>query len=364
MVASLTTVVLLINLWLAARIVKLSGQLRRPWPELSAISFPRGVHPCSCRNHCRNFLARPAGHCFRYFRRRADYGFCGSRLRRTACADTRHRGRPLVLGGVYTAVLIFGWPAIILALLGLVDTALDLRGRPAAPAVHPLSMNPPSYRTREWRKTMEVILLERVAKLGQMGEVVRVKNGYARNYLLPNGKALRATKENRDRFEGMKADLRRATWKRAAKPRRPPRKSTARALSCCVRRAKSGQLYGSVSNRDIATLLSGEGITVNRSQIALNAPIKAIGMYKVAVVLHPEVEVTVTVTVARSAEEAERIARGEDVTVRREARRGRSSRGAEEAFLGARGDRSAVTPVRRREEKSPQKPKAKRNKTA
>ena len=166
---------------------------------------------------------------------------------------------------------------------------------------------------------MEVILLERVAKLGQMGEVVRVKNGYARNYLLPNGKALRATKENRDRFEGMKADLEARNLETRGEAEKAAKKIDGKSVVVLRQAGESGQLYGSVSNRDIATLLSGEGITVDRSQIALNAPIKAIGTYKVAVVLHPEVEVNVTVTVARSAEEAERIARGEDVTVRREA---------------------------------------------
>ena len=166
---------------------------------------------------------------------------------------------------------------------------------------------------------MEVILLERVAKLGQMGEVVRVKNGYARNYLLPNGKALRATKENRDRFEGMKADLEARNLETRGEAEKAAKKIDGKSVVVLRQAGESGQLYGSVSNRDIATLLSGEGITVDRSQIALNAPIKAIGTYKVAVVLHPEVEVNVTVTVARSAEEADRIARGEDVTVRREA---------------------------------------------
>ena len=166
---------------------------------------------------------------------------------------------------------------------------------------------------------MEVILLERVAKLGQMGEVVRVKNGYARNYLLPNGKALRATKENRDRFRGMKADLEARNLETRGEAEKAAKKIDGKKVVVLRQAGETGQLYGSVSNRDIATLLSDEGITVDRSQIALNAPIKAIGTYKVAVVLHPEVEVNVTVTVARSAEEADRIARGEDVTVRREA---------------------------------------------
>jgi large subunit ribosomal protein L9 len=167
---------------------------------------------------------------------------------------------------------------------------------------------------------MDVILLERVAKLGQMGEVVRVKNGFARNYLLPKGKALRATKENRDRFEGMKAELEVRNAEARGEAEETSKKVDGKSIVVLRQAGESGLLYGSVSSRDIAGLLSGDGLTVNRSQVVLNAPIKAIGIYKVPVALHPEVEVMVTVTVARSAEEAERIGRGEDVTVRREER--------------------------------------------
>jgi large subunit ribosomal protein L9 len=180
---------------------------------------------------------------------------------------------------------------------------------------------------------MEVILLERVAKLGQMGEVVRVKNGYARNFLLPKGKALRATKENRDRFEGMKADLEARNAEARGDAEKIAKKIDGKSIVVLRQASESGQLYGSVSNRDIAALLSGDGLTVNRSQVVLNAPIKAIGMYKVEVALHPEVEVNVTVTVARSAEEAERVARGEDVTVRREEAEEEAAPAPEEAFL-------------------------------
>src|SRR5687768_16583442 len=143
---------------------------------------------------------------------------------------------------------------------------------------------------------MEVILLEHVAKLGQMGEVVRVKNGFARNFLLPNGKALRATKENRERFEGMKVELEARNVEARGEAEKIAKKIDGKSVVVLRQAGESGQLYGSVSNRDIASLLSGDGLTVNRSQIVLNAPIKAIGSYKVAVALHPEVEVTVTVT--------------------------------------------------------------------
>ncbi len=166
---------------------------------------------------------------------------------------------------------------------------------------------------------MEVILLERVAKLGQMGEVVHVKDGYARNYLLPNGKALRATAVNKTKFEGMKADLQAKS--QAAKGDAEKVGGTLDGQSFMVLRQASevGQLYGSVSPRDLAGLVTERGFAVDRSQIALNAPIKTIGTHKVPVALHPEVEVTITVYVARSADEAERLKRGEDVTVRREA---------------------------------------------
>jgi len=164
---------------------------------------------------------------------------------------------------------------------------------------------------------MEVILLERVAKLGQMGEVVRVKNGFARNYLLPKGKALRATEENRERFEGMKVELVARNTEQRGEAETISKKIGGKSVVILRQAGESGNLYGSVSARDIATLLSDDNLTVSRSHIVLNAPIKTIGMYKVPVALHPEVEITVSVIVARSADEAERVQRGEDVTVRR-----------------------------------------------
>src|SRR4051794_390893 len=181
---------------------------------------------------------------------------------------------------------------------------------------------------------MEVILLERVAKLGQMGEVVRVKNGFARNYLLPKGKALRATEENRGRFEGMKADLEARNTELRGQAETASKKVAGKSVVVLRQAGESGQLFGSVTNRDIAGLLSGADLTIDRSQIVLNAPIKAIGMYKIPVALHPEVEVTVTVTVARSQDEAERLQRGEDVTRRRgEAEEEEAPAVAEEAFF-------------------------------
>ena len=165
---------------------------------------------------------------------------------------------------------------------------------------------------------MEVILLERIAKLGQMGEVVRVKDGFARNYLLPKGKALRATQENKTRFEGMKVELTARNAELRGEAEKLSVKIDGKSLVVLRQAAETGQLYGSVSSRDIAVLLGVDGFVVTRAQIALNAPIKAIGMHKVPLLLHPEVEVAITVTVARSADEAARLARGEDVTIRRD----------------------------------------------
>jgi large subunit ribosomal protein L9 len=165
---------------------------------------------------------------------------------------------------------------------------------------------------------MEVILLERVANLGQMGEVVRVKDGFARNFLLPRGKALRATQENRTRFETMKVELEARNLELKGDARKVADKLDGQRFTVLRQAAEGGQLYGSVSPRDIAALASDKGFVLSRSQIALNTPIKMIGLHKVPVTLHPEVEVTISVTVARNADEAQRIARGEDVTVLRE----------------------------------------------
>jgi large subunit ribosomal protein L9 len=155
---------------------------------------------------------------------------------------------------------------------------------------------------------MEVILLERVGKLGQMGDVVKVKDGYARNFLLPRGKALRATSDNKSRFEGMKGDLQVKSNEAKGVAAKLAAKVDGKTYIVIRQASETGQLFGSVSTRDIATLVSTEGAEVGRTQVMLKVPLE----------LHPDVEATVTVTVARSEAEAERIARGEDVTVRRE----------------------------------------------
>ena len=165
---------------------------------------------------------------------------------------------------------------------------------------------------------MDVILLERVAKLGQMGEVVRVKDGFARNYLLPKGKALRASEANRARFETMKVDLEARNLHERGEAEKVAEKLNGQSFTVLRQAAEGGQLYGSVSPRDLVGLITEKGFAVERSQIVLNVPIKMIGMYKVPVSLHPEVEVTVSVIVARSADEAERLQRGEDISLRRD----------------------------------------------
>jgi len=165
---------------------------------------------------------------------------------------------------------------------------------------------------------MEVILLERVGKLGQMGEVVRVKDGYARNYLLPKGKALRATDDNRKRFETMKTQLEARNLELKGEAEKVAAKLDGQTVTVLRQASEAGQLYGSVSTRDLAALLTDGGFSVNRSQFRLNTPIKMIGVHKVPVALHPEIEAKITVYVARNADEAQRLARGEDITVRRE----------------------------------------------
>src|SRR4051812_9611217 len=166
---------------------------------------------------------------------------------------------------------------------------------------------------------MEVILLERISKLGQMGEVVRVKDGYGRNFLLPQGKALRATEANKAKFEVMKVDLEAKNLATKADADKIGSKLDGKSFPVLRQASETGQLYGSVSPRDLADLLTENGFEVSRNQIALNVPIKTVGQHKVPVQLHPELEVTITINVARSADEAERLARGENVTIRREA---------------------------------------------
>lgn len=159
---------------------------------------------------------------------------------------------------------------------------------------------------------MDVILLERVAKLGQIGDVVRVRDGYGRNFLLANGKALRATKDNRARFETMKVQLEARNLELKTEATAVAAKLDGQSVVILRQAGDTGQLYGSVSTRDIAAAFEAAGFTVDRQQIVLNHPIKTIGLHTLPVALHPEVEVKVIVNVARNADEAARLARGEE----------------------------------------------------
>jgi large subunit ribosomal protein L9 len=165
---------------------------------------------------------------------------------------------------------------------------------------------------------MEVILLERIARLGQMGDVVRVKDGFARNLLLPRGKALRATAENRTRFEKMRSELEARSQTLKTEAGELAEKLNGKSFTVLRQASEAGQLFGSVSPRDLVRLISEAGFSVNRNQIALNTPIKTIGLHTVPIALHPEIETSVTVVVARNNDEAARIARGEEVTQLRE----------------------------------------------
>ena len=165
---------------------------------------------------------------------------------------------------------------------------------------------------------MEVILLERVAKLGQMGDIVNVKNGYARNFLLKRHKALRATEANRSKYEGMKADLEAKNIAAKGEASKVAEKIEGRNVIVIRQAAESGQLFGSVSVRDIMAALAADGVSLNRHQVLLEHPIKEIGQHKITIAVHPEVEIHVTATVARSEAEAERINRGEDISSRQE----------------------------------------------
>ncbi len=165
---------------------------------------------------------------------------------------------------------------------------------------------------------MDVILLERVAKLGQMGETVSVKPGYARNFLLARGKALRATSANKAVFDKQKAQLEARNLEARSEAQKVGEKLDGAAVTLIRQAGESGVLYGSVSTRDIADALTAGGYSVNRQQITLQQPIKALGLHKVPVHLHAEVDVLVTVNVARSNEEADRQGRGEVIVADRD----------------------------------------------
>ena len=161
---------------------------------------------------------------------------------------------------------------------------------------------------------MQVILLERVERLGQMGDVVKVKDGFARNFLLPRKKALRATKDNMAYFEGQKAQYEARNLAARSEAEKLAAKIDGKQFVVIRQAGETGLLYGSVSTRDIADAITEGGFSIARTQVVLDKPIKTLGLHDVKLSLHPEVRVSVSLNIARSVEEAERLARGESLT--------------------------------------------------
>lgn len=189
---------------------------------------------------------------------------------------------------------------------------------------------------------MDVILLERVEKLGQMGEIVSVKDGYARNYLVPRGKALRATKGNRDQFEQRRAQLEAVNLERREEAQALQGRVDGMSVVVIRQAGEGGQLYGSVNTRDVAEAVTAEGVTIDRQQVRLEAALKTLGLHAVRIALHPEVDAHITVNVARSPEEADiqanpelaaAVARAEEEEAAEEVAAGRGGTGlADEEF--------------------------------
>ena len=176
---------------------------------------------------------------------------------------------------------------------------------------------------------MQVILLERIGRLGQMGDVINVKDGFARNFLLPQGKALRATKANRERFENERAQLEARNLELKSEASAVAEKLQGQSFAILRQAGDSGQLYGSVTTRDISAAVTDGGFSIERRQVMLDRPIKTLGLHDVRIGLHAEVGLHVVINVARSPEEAARQARGEQVT-------GKAVDEAEEEALAAR----------------------------
>jgi large subunit ribosomal protein L9 len=190
---------------------------------------------------------------------------------------------------------------------------------------------------------MEVILLERVARLGHMGETVRVKDGFARNFLLPRSKALRANSANMKVFEVQRVEIESRNAKARAAAEKAGQGLDGKSYVMLRQAGESGQLYGSVSGRDVADAVNAEGGKIDRATVVLDKPIKTLGLHELKLRLHPEVTVTVTVNVARSQDEAERQARGEDViAMRLEEERASDARAAADMLEGGAGRQVAA----------------------
>lgn len=181
---------------------------------------------------------------------------------------------------------------------------------------------------------MQVILLQRIGRLGQMGDVVNVKNGYARNFLLPQKKALRATDENKKVFESRRAQLEAANLEHKKEAEAVFGKLDKQSFVLIRSAGDTGQLYGSVSTRDIADAVTAGGFTVHRNQVEVDKPIKTLGVHEARVVLHPEVVATITMNIARSADEADKQARGENVSVVQDEKIELETFNPEDAFEG------------------------------
>jgi large subunit ribosomal protein L9 len=188
---------------------------------------------------------------------------------------------------------------------------------------------------------MQVILLERIGRLGQMGDVVKVRDGFARNFLLPKGKAMRATKDNLTRFEGERVQLEARNLELKKEADAIGAKLNGKSFPVLRQASDTGQLYGSVSTRDISDLVTEGGFSIERGQVLLDRPIKTLGLHPVRVSLHPEVDIRITMNVARTAEEAERQSRGENVTVSRDDF-GAQAEEADEAETEAQGEAAAA----------------------
>jgi large subunit ribosomal protein L9 len=199
---------------------------------------------------------------------------------------------------------------------------------------------------------MQVILLERIGRLGQMGDVVTVKDGYARNFLLPRGKALRASAENKAHFEKQRAQLEARDLELKKEAEAVHAKLDGKTFVTIRQAGDTGQLYGSVSTRDIAEVVTNGGFSIERGQVNLDRPIKNLGIHAVRIVLHPEVMSKISINVARSQEEAERQARGEDVTQVREEKLEIQTFDPDALFeegAGPRSEEEAVAPAEEKE---------------
>ncbi len=191
---------------------------------------------------------------------------------------------------------------------------------------------------------MQVILLERVEKLGQMGDEVRVKDGFARNFLLPKKKALRATKANREYFVTQKSQLEARNLERKKEAEAIAKKLDGKSFTLIRQAGDRGQLYGSVTPRDVADAMEKGGFSIDRHQVNISLAIKAIGLFTLPVVLHPEVKVNITINVARSEDEAERQARGENVLAERNEQE-EAAIAAEELFEEGAGPKEGDEPT-------------------